>query len=54
MDDIYELVCLRTTLADISFTFQGYNGYSGLNTRHKLLMRYYVVFGNAEGVKQSR
>ena len=36
-------VSLSTTLEDVSFIFQRHNmhnGYIGLNTRHKLLMRY--------------
>ena len=40
MRGIYETVSLRTTLEDVSFIFQIYNGYIGLNTCHKLLMRY--------------
>ena len=38
----YEIVILSTTREDISFTFQRYrpNVYTGLNIRHKLLMRY--------------
>ena len=42
MRGIYEIVSLRTTLEDVWLYWQmyGYNGYIGLNTRHKLLMRY--------------
>ena len=40
MRGIYEIVNLSTTREDVSFTFQRYNGYAGLNTRHKLLMHY--------------
>ena len=40
MRGIYEIVSLSTTLEDVSFIFQRHNGYIGLNTRHKLLMRY--------------
>ena len=37
---IYEIVSLSTTLEDVSFIFQRHYGYIGLNTRHKLLVRY--------------
>ena len=40
MRGIYEIVSLSTTLKDVSFIFQRHNGYIGLNTRHKLSMRY--------------
>ena len=53
MRGIYEIVLQSNS---VSFTFQIYNGYTGLN-KHKLLMRYKtwgVLFGNAEGDKQSR
>ena len=35
----YEIVSLSTTREDVSFIFERYNGYTGLNKRHKLLMR---------------
>ena len=34
MRGLYEIVSLSTTGEDISFTFQRYNGYTGLNTSH--------------------
>ena len=40
MRGIYEIVSLCTSLEDVSFIFQRHNGYFGLNTHHKLLMRY--------------
>ena len=40
MRGIYEIVSLSTTREDVSFIFQRHTGYLGLNTRHKLLMRY--------------
>ena len=40
MRGIYEIVSLSTTLEDVSFIFQRHNGYIGLNTRPKLLVRY--------------
>ena len=58
MRGVYEIVSLSTTREDISFTLQRY---TGLNTRHKLLMRYIIfmmcviwLFGNAAGDKQPR
>ena len=40
MRGIYVIVSLSTTREDVSFTFQRYNGYTGLNERHILLMCY--------------
>ena len=42
MRGMYQIVNISTctTLEDVSFIFQRHNCYIGLNTRHKLLMRY--------------
>ena len=52
----YEIVNPSTTREDVSFTFQRYNGYTGLHKRHQLLMCFInmMLFWNAEGDKQPR